>query len=539
MKNSKITVLLVILLAAMLLITTCGGCQGQRQENGSTKESVKQEQTENKAENSGPQTGGVLKVAIDAEPPTIDPHASSTNLTFQVGYHIFEGLYALDEEFKPVPMLAKDLPETSKDSLQYTIKIREGIKFHNGNEVTSEDVIASLKRWGSMSKYGKAIFKNVESIEAKDKYTIVLKLTKPTGTTLVSLAMPNGGAFIYPKELCEKYSDKPLKEFIGTGPFQFVEWKPNQYIKLKRYENYQPVDIPASGYAGKKVAYVDELYFKPISDAMVRLNSVEGGECDFADFIPVDEYDRLKASGNVKTLRSAFRGWFAFNFNKKAGIMSNQKMRQAFLAALDMDPIMEAGYGNEMFWRIDPSLMFKEQRWWSDVGKEKYDQGDIEKAKQLLQEAGYNGEKIIWMSGPLEYNISLAAKNQLEKAGFNIDLQRMEWATLADRRKNPELWDVFSTGMTIKPDPTMFTAVNPNYAGWWQSPELLSLLDELAIVTNFDERYKIWEKVQKLFYEEVPTVKVGDYANFRIAGKEVQGLVNMPDIFFWNVWKQK
>jgi len=200
--------------------------------------------------------------------------------------------------------------------------------------------------------------------------------------------------------------------------------------------------------------------------------------------------------------------------------MSNVKMREAFLTALDMGPILAAGYGDEAFWRLDPSIMLKEQVWWSDVGKEKYNQGDIEKAKKLLEEAGYKGEEIVWMSGRLEYNLSLAAKNQLEKAGFNIDLQAMEWATLADRRKNPELWDIFSTGMTTKPDPTMFTPLN------------------LATETDFDKRYKLMEEIQELFYTEIPTIKVGDYANFRIAAKNVKGFKNMNEIFFWNVWKE-
>ncbi|MDN5323575.1 MAG: peptide/nickel transport system substrate-binding protein [Clostridia bacterium] len=532
MKNKKVISLLVVLMILLMVITACGGQTKKdepQKEGDAKKEEVKV---------SGPKMGGVLQVVIDADPPTIDPHASSTTLTFVVGYHIFEGLYTLDEQLKPIPMLAEDFPKISNDALTYTFKLRTGLKFHNGNSVTAEDVVASLKRWGNMSKYGKSLFKNVEAVEAKDEQTVELKLTKPTGTTLVSLAMPNGGAFIYPKELCEKYPDKPMEEFIGTGPFKFVEWLPNQYIKLIRYEEYQPVEAATNGYGGKKVAYLDELKFIPISDETVRITSVEGGEYDFADFVPVDEYTRLKDDPNIQAIPSAPRAWFAFNFNKRAGIMSNVKIREAFLTALDMEPILAAGYGDEAFWRVDPSIMLKEQAWWSDIGKEKYDQGDIEKAKKLLAEAGYKGEKIVWMSGPLEYNLSLAAKNQLEKAGFNIDLQSMEWATLADRRKNPELWDIFSTGMTLKPDPTMFTALNPNYAGWWESPRLIKLLDNLAQETEFNKRYAIMEEIQELFYTEIPTVKVGDYANLRILAKNVKGFTSMNEIFFWNVWKE-
>lgn len=140
---------------------------------------------------------------------------------------MFEGLYSLDESQHPMPMLATIFPEISDDNLVYTIKLRPGLKFHNGKDVTVEDAVASLKRWGNMSSFGRSVFRNVESIDAIDELTIKLQLTQPIGVTLASLAMPNGGAFIYPKDICKKYPDKSVEEYIGTGPLKFVEWRPH------------------------------------------------------------------------------------------------------------------------------------------------------------------------------------------------------------------------------------------------------------------------------------------------------------------------
>jgi len=486
---------------------------------------------------SEPKMGGVLKVVMETSPPTIDTHATGTTLAFIVGYHIFEGLFTLDENLKPIPMLAADLPEISDDKLVYTIKLRPDLKFHNGKDVTAEDAVASLKRWGKMGTRGKYLFENVDSIEAKDLLTLELKLTKPTAITLVFLAMPAGGAFIYPKDLCEKYPDKPMEEYIGTGPFKFVEWKPQQYIKMVRFDGYKPVEFSANGFGGKKIAYVDEIQFIPILDQAVRLTSVEGREYDFSDFIACDEYDRLKGIPSIQALPTALRASYVFFLNKRAGIMREVKIREAFLTALDMGPMLAASKGDKAFWRVDPSIVLKESIWWSDIGKEKYNQGDTEKAKMLLQEAGYKGEEIVWMVSA-EYDLSLVAKKQLEKAGFNIDLQSMEFATMADRRKNPELWDVFTTGMTWKPDPSMLTLLNPFYPGWWESPKFIDLLDKLATETDFDKRYKVMEEIQELFYTEVPAIKVGDYGNLRIAAKNVHGFENLNEPFFWNVWKE-
>ncbi|MEW6624130.1 MAG: ABC transporter substrate-binding protein [Bacillota bacterium] len=370
----------------------------------------------------------------------------------------------------------------------------------------------------------------------KISYKVVLTLTKPIGTVLVYLSIPNGGAVIYPEEIAAGAGAQSITEFIGTGPFEFVEWKPNQYILLKKYQDYQPVDFASTGFGGAKTAYVDELYFYTISDPSVRIAGVEGGDYHFADFVPVDEYERLKSMSEIEAVASQPRGWFSVVFNKKQGIFADKKIRQAFLAALDMEPIMDAGYGHRDFWRLDPSIMFKEQIWWTNAGSKYYNQKNPERAKQLLEEAGYKGEPVRWMTGPLEYNFSLAAKNQLEKAGFNIQLERMEWATLTERRSNPELWDAFSTGFTFRADPTMMVVVSPTYAGWWENDTLKGLLDEMAVEEDTKTRYALWEQVQELFYEEVPSVKIGDYSNLRIMRSNVKGFANMNEIFFWNVW---
>jgi peptide/nickel transport system substrate-binding protein len=483
-----------------------------------------------------PKMGGVLKVVVETDPSTLDTHASSTTLNAIIAYHIFEGLYTLDKNLKVIPMLAADLPEISDDKLVYTIKIRPGVKFQNGKELTAEDVVASLKRWGKMSGNGKNLFKYVASIEAKDPLTLELKLTESTAITLVSLARHSGGAYIYPKDLCEKYPDKPLEEFIGTGPFKFVEWKPQQYIKVVRFDEYKPVDFPANGFGGKKVAYVDEIQFIPVLDQSTRLNAVEGGEYDFSDFIAGDEYSRLKDNPSLQALPSALRASFVFFFNKRAGIMKDVKMRKAVLTALDMAPMLIVDKGDEKFWGINPGLVLKGSIWWSDIGKEMYNQGDIEKAKMLLQESGYKGEKIVWMVSA-ESDMTLVAKKQLEKAGFNIDLQTMEFATMSERRNNPELWDVFTTGMTWQADPSMLTILTPGYPGWWESPKFIDLLGKFNTELDFDKRYKVMEEIQELFYTEIPAIKVGDYGNFRILAKNVHGFQNLNEPFFWNVWK--
>jgi len=486
-----------------------------------------------------PVTGGVLKIAIDSDPPTLDVHSTRATLAVYVAGNVYEGLYAFTRKGEIKPMLASGMPDISADKLTYTIPLRREIKFHNGKAMTSADVKASLDRWGKVASYGKQLFAHIESVTVKDDYTVVITLKEQWGTLMSSLAMLLGGPVIYPEEICTQYPAKPSAEYIGTGPYMFVEWRPNDHITLKRFDGYKALDTASDGYTGRKTAYLDQLVFYGISEEPVRVNGVEGGEYDFADFVPSDEYERLKDEKNLRTYISPPRAWFVFVLNTKFGPTKNKKVRQAMLATLDVKGTMAAGYGDEIFWRVDPSLALKEQVWHSTAGEAAYNQNNIEKAKTLLKEAGYNGEKIVWMAGPLEYNLSLAAKSNMKKAGLNIDLQSMEWATLLSTRKNPELWHAFSSGFTAKADPSLTTAMNLKYGAGWDNPEAQALFNNFCTEPEFESRYAILGKFQELVYSEVPYIKVGDYKNLRLSSNKVHGFANELYLYFFNVWKDK
>jgi peptide/nickel transport system substrate-binding protein len=489
--------------------------------------------------NGGPQFGGTLSIATDAEPAGLDMMVSSATLTWTIAWHMFENLFTLGSKQEVIPMLAENY--TLDDAgLVYTIRLRQDVVFHGGKKMTAEDVIASLTRWLEVSSTGKSTGENLNDIKALNDYEVQITLNKPDSVFLASLAIPSQGAIIIPKELAEKAGNEPMKEFIGTGPFEFIEWKPNQHIRLKRFDDYKPRTEPTNGYGGEKIAYVDELYYTPVPDATVQATGVETGQFDYAYAASSDDYDLFKETPGLQTVVSDPRAWLAFILNTKEGIMANLKVRQAFLAALSMEDILLVSRGHRDIWRMDPSLNQKETIWWSDKGKELYNQGDVDKAKRLLQEAGYDGEPIRWMASyEGYYNAALTAKSQLEEAGFVIDLQKYEPSTESDRRKDPALWDVSVTGYTMRPDPVLNTFMSSSVPGWWENAEVQGLLEDMRREVDFDKRYAMWERIQELFYEEVPYVKVGDYATLRLLSERVQNFKKTPDIFFWNVWLEQ
>jgi peptide/nickel transport system substrate-binding protein len=487
-----------------------------------------------------PRAGGVLKAAMIGEPPTLDAHLTTAVITFNIMWHVYETLYALDRNFEPAPMLAEG-HTVSDDGRRYTITLRRGVKFHNGKELTADDAVTSLVRWGRLQTSGKAIWKYVEAVEARDASTVVFHLKTPTGSLLHALATNH--AAIYPKDVVEAAGDNAVKNLIGTGPFRFVEHRPDRHIKLARFKDYVARPEPPNGYGGKRTAWVDEILFLPTPDLAVRTAGLETAEYHFADQIKQDQHERLSRIPGLELSVIKFGFWTTAVLNHKQGLMTNKKLRQAMLAALDPEPIMAAAIGNKEFYRVDGSIFQKELPWHSAAGLEAYNQKDKDKARRLLKEAGYAGQPVRWLTTQeydYMYKSALVARQQLEAVGFKIDLQVVDWATLVQRRGKPELFEVFSTGFPVNFDPALFVPLQCDWPGWWCHEEKERLMAELTRESDPRKRKAIIERIQALFYEDVGRIKFGDVFYFRAARKELRGSFRtLPGIHFWNAWLAK
>src|SRR6266567_3337752 len=474
-----------------------------------------------------PKKGGVLKVAVLGDPPTLDSHWTTANFVEIITQHIYESLYTLDQNYQPIPVLAEALPAVSADGLTYAIKLRQGIRFHNGKEMTSDDVVASLKRWGGYAVQAKAMWASVEGVRAVDRSTVEIKLKEKSGIVLISLANANNFAAVYPKEIAEKYpTPAKVTEYIGTGPFKFVEWKPDVHIRMVRYDDYKPRAEAANGYGGRRVA------------------SLESGEVDFADDLQAVAYDRIKDNPKLRPLIVRPYAWAMAVFNKKEGLMTNVKLRQAVQAAVDNEPNMRAAVGNPLFYRLDSGLAFTEQKaWHSKAGGDAYNQRNKDKAKKLLQEAGYKGEPIRFITTKeyeWMYNVALVTKQQLVEVGMTIDLQVVDWATLVQRRNNEKMYEIFTTGMTLVPDPTQHPYLRCDWPGWTCDEAITSRMDAIRKEPDPKKRMALWEEVHRVFYERVPVIRYGDLFGLRAMQAYVKGYnEKMAFPRFYNVWLDK
>jgi peptide/nickel transport system substrate-binding protein len=490
-----------------------------------------------------PKRGGVLRIGNLGEPPTLDAHWTTATLTEVLTNHLYEGLYTLDEGYRPIPMLAEGLPAVSRDELTYTIKLRQGVKFHNGKDLAAEDVVASLNRWGKQSNYGRVLYAQIAEVRAVDPHTVELKLKERSAVVLISLAVPNNFAAIYPKEIAEKFPpQEKVTEFVGTGPFRLAEWKPDQHIRMVRFDGYKSRTEKPSGYGGGKTAYVDEIRWIPVPDVATRVAQIETGELDFADDLNIDAYDRLARHATARPIVAKPYYWLVAVLNKKEGLMTNQKLRQAWQAALDMEPIMKGVAGGRTeFYRMDSSLAFVENTpWHTKIAGLPWNERNKEKARRLLKEANYQGQPIRFMTTQeykWMYDFALLSKQQLEEAGFVIDLQVVDWATLVKRRNNPKEYEAFTTGTGNIYHPAHYTILNCSWPGWTCDDDITRNQQELARETDPKKAFALWEQQTRLFYEKVPSIRYGDLHGLRAASKRLQGFnekVERPR--FYNVW---
>ncbi|MGH2372870.1 MAG: ABC transporter substrate-binding protein [bacterium] len=485
-----------------------------------------------------PRRGGTLRIANIGEPPTLDMSATTVGVTSIIGNAIYETLFAFDASWRPQPHLAESYT-VSGDGLTYTFRLRRAVPFHSGKEMTSEDVVASLNHWGKVGSRGVTAFRSVDSVTASDKYTVVIKLKEPFAPLLAFLALPSSAAVIMPKEVADAAPAGPAREYVGTGPYRFSEWLPNRHIRLTRFIGYAPRSDAPSGYAGRREALADELIFYPVGSVATRIAGVQSGEFDIADQISTDSYAQLKNDPRVVPEVHPTGTWLVFFFNKQSGLMANVKLRQAVMAALDMGPIMQATIGNPDLYALRANLYPQGTTWYTEGGKQWYNQKNPDRAKQLMAEAGYKGETVRWITTQQfdwMFKSSTVAVDQLQKAGFKMDMQLYEWAGVIERRAKPAEWEIFTTGHGFVPDPSLIDVFSPTYPGWWDTPRKKDLFTQFNRATDLEARQRIWNSLHELVFTEAGWAKAGEFFSVQLRSRELTtykaaGLTSI----FWNV----
>ena len=475
-----------------------------------------------------------LNIAITAQPPLLDAHATVSNAAAGIAIHIFESLLTVDENYQPTPQLAESY-EISEDALTYTFKLREGITFHNGEELTAEDAVASLNRWLTTSSKAKLLLEGAEFSQTGD-YELVLTVKEATSDVLELLASPSQFAAITTKEIIDNVSEAGLDEYVGTGPYQFTEWRQDQFIQLDKFADYQSLEGPASGFTGTKGTGAQTLVFNFVTDHATRIIGIQTGEYDVAESVPLENYEEV-ANNQDLAVHMKQSGSLNLFLNTSDGALLDQNMRQAVLAALNNEDILQVSYSNPDLYELNPSFVNLALPQWSvDAGKEYYNQNNPEKAAELLAEANYNNQEIVLLTTPdyaEMYNATLVVQEQLRQAGFNPVVEAYDFATFLETKNDTSKWDLFITSNGYGLNPTQGSVVNPSWAGF-DEPEVEAAITKIRTADTQEAATQAWAELQTYIYEFGAATVLGHYNSLSVTRATVEGFDAFHYPVYWN-----
>lgn len=465
---------------------------------------------------------------------SLDPHLVPTGGVANIDRHIYEQLVAFNTKYEPVPVLAESV-ELSEDGKTYTFPLRKGIKFHNGKELKAEDVVASLNRWKEKTPRVQASFGESVFVEV-DPYTVSITLDQPSNDVPLQLASYLQFSAITTKEIIEAAGPDGITEFVGTGPYKFVEYKQDQYVHLAKFEDYQSPEGEPDGVVGRKEALINNLYFDLISDNSTAFNAFLAEDYDFTA-VSIDNLPQVNSLSEI-TLIKDFASELNIVFNKRAPITSNVKFREAVAAALDMEQILLGYTSDPELYKLNPSLVQQDNaEWYSEKGSEVYNQANVKKAKQLLAESGYNGEELVFLttrdSGGAFYNGTILVQDQLEKIGLNIKLDVYDFTTMIARRGDPELWDVYVGSFSTQPSPSQVLFFGKTY-GWPEDEQLQQLIRNTTAALTKEEKKAASDALHEYEWKYLAAVKIGDTGRYYAIRNNVVGFRYFEGPILWN-----
>jgi peptide/nickel transport system substrate-binding protein len=502
-------------------------------------------------------TGGAcaqttLRAVMHSDLKILDPVWTTAYIVRNHGYMVYDTLFATDANGDVKPQMV-DKHEVSADQLTHTLTLRDGLLWHDGQPVTSEDCVASIKRWGAKDATGQKLMSFVTGFEIKDAKTFAIKLNAPTGLVLLGLGKPSSAVpFMMPKRVAETDPNTQISEFIGSGPFVFKkdEWKPGDKTVYVKFDKYKPRAEPASSLAGGKVVKVDRVEWRAISDQQQAINALLAGEIDFVEQPPHDLLPLVLADANVKIFDWNAAGYqYTFRPNWLHKPFDNPKVREALFYAFNQEDFLKATIGDPKYYKTCKSYYPCGTPYSTGKGMDGLLSSNAKKAQELLKEAGYDGTPIVLMQSTdlaVLTNLGPVAKALMEKAGFKVDMQSMDWQSVVARRAKKDApaaggWHAFLTSW-VAADITnpiftgfMNAACEKAMFGWPCDPDMEKLRDQFAREGDPAKQKAIAEDVQVLNTKVVTHLPLGQYYIPSAMRKNVNGMLAAPAPVFWSI----
>ena len=440
---------------------------------------------------------------------------------------VFETLFGRDEKLDPKPQMLEGF-EVTDSGKRWTLKLREGLFFHDGEKVLARDCVASLNRWMKRDPIGATITARLDALEVVDDRTFVFRLKKPFAPLAAALAKTQPSPVIMPERIANTDPFKQIPEVVGSGPFKFLagEFVSGSFAAYQKFDKYTPRNEPVSFAAGGLRAMVDRVEWKIIPDAATAANALANGEVDWVESPLPDLLPMLRKANGVKVgVTDPFGVYGALRPNHLHGATANAGVRRAMLAAVDQIEVMTAVMGTDtsnyhapVGYFLPPSA--------SDAGMDNVrKRRSVAEIKAMLKDAGYAGEKIVYMH-PTDQTFYDAMSSVVVAAfravGLNIDEQSMDWGTVVQRRTSKEPlekggWSMFPLGAPAPEyrDPVFAGVMRSNgnsaWFGWPADEKLESLREAWMDSTDPAERRRLDQEIQLQAFQSVPLIPLGQY----------------------------
>ncbi|TDH62249.1 ABC transporter substrate-binding protein [Dankookia rubra] len=494
-----------------------------------------------------------LRVSLNTELQVLDPIVTTINATRVFAYMVFDTLVGIDNAGTFRPQMLEGW-EVSEDRLTWRFTLREGLEFADGTPVTAADCVASIRRWAKREALGGQLMRSAEALEVVDERRFTLKLNRPFAFVIEALGKPGHTIpVMMPARLADLPADKAVPEIVGSGPFLFrrAEWRPGDRAGFDRNPRYRPRAEPADGLAGGKVVKLDRVELISMPDQATRVAALQAGEMDLLEIVPFDFIAALRRDRNVTiaSQRGVQQMVSVLNINHVQPPFNDIRMRRALQAAIQQPDVM-AGLGLPAdMARPCLSIYMCDAPLTNEAGTGYLRGAGPERARALLQEAGYKGEKVVFLhaaSSALLNPIGLVMADQLKRAGFNVDVFTTDYATAAQRRLSrapaeqggwsvmPIVWN----GIDLI-NPLSNPAVSNNCSefnpGWHCDEETTALLRQVAEAADPAQQKALAAQLQAAFHRNVNYLWGGQFSAPAAYRSEVKGVVPFAFPVFWNI----
>ena len=487
---------------------------------------------------------------------SLDPIWTTATVTRNFGFLVYDTLYGLDAQLNPKPQMV-DGHVIDQDGLRWTMKLRDGLVFHDGSRVTSKDCATSLARWMKRDGLGQTLADRLDALETPDDATLVFRLKKPFAALPFALAKTQPSPpFILPARIAATDPFKQITEVVGSGPFSWVAAENNSGILsvFAKFEGYKPRNETPSFTAGAKNVLVDRVEWRVIPDSSTATNALVQGEVDWLEIPLPDLIPQLrKAPGVVVDRLDPYGLYPVMRPNSLIAPTDNRALRQAMLAAVNPVEVMESFMGDDRSTYNAPIGCFlpgtnsANNAAMDRVGGTK----SVAEIQKMLKDGGYNGERVLLMhptDQPFYDAMSQVVAAQLKRVGINVDDSSMDWGTVVQRRAKKDPlekggWSLFCTSFPAVDylDPLTAPALRGNagqaWNGWPNVPAIEKLRDAWLDATDPAEQKKLATQIQEVAFTEAMFIPLGQYFQSAAWRSNVIGHLKGPAPLFWNVSK--